>query len=144
MSGRAGSYLSPPPPSSSLRVTLGRRRGRGENANEWTACGCDDKGGKAKPLKQPKKEKKEEDEEDKVCFFFPSSPPRSDDRIDRANVVMVAGFQTEAEGRFVLYSAVTSGGDEGWDALMVYTAAAAEKAAAEKARKKGPLVCFLP
>lgn len=63
--------------------------------------------------------------------------------MDRTNVVMVAGFQTEAEGRFVLYSAVTSGGDEGWDALMVYTAAAAEKAAAEKARKKGPLVCFL-
>lgn len=64
--------------------------------------------------------------------------------MDRANVaVVVVGFQAEAEGRFVLYSAVTSGGSEGWDALMVYTAAAAEKAAAEKARKKGPLVCLV-
>ena len=59
-----------PPSPPSFRVTLGGGGGGGgeKNANEWTVCGCDDKGGKAKPLKQPKKEKREEDEEDKVCF----------------------------------------------------------------------------
>jgi len=98
-------------------------------------------------LKQPKKEKREEDEEDKVCFFpsffLSSFLLRSDDRVDRANVlVVVTGFQTEAEGRFVSMLCRNFRRDEGWDALMVYTAAAAEKAAAEKARKKGPLVYF--